>query len=619
MRRTVLTIARIAGLVLAAALFAAWQHAPVPNLLKALPIAVLALSLARPSLGLLAMAGFGPIVGGLAVVQASPFGATHAFEQLVLAVLIGSGLRFGTRQLPLRLAEPALLLATVAVASAIAVQPALVLRQMPGASAAEYIVVLLSGGYFDRGMMGEPLTFAVITAESLALALVAERHVREEPALAARILRMTVVGHAGLAMISIDRLAGAALRTEDAWPSLLRLAREVRISTYADLNAAGSVLAMVLLAGCGLLVESPRWRTLSPIALAVVGAGLWISGSRTALAALAIVVCGGLLFEAIRRRGRARWIAVAATAAVLVAGLGAAVRYPAVRNVSASTAIGARAFLARIGVEMWRTSPVLGIGIGRFWAESSNFGGPDRLFGIVNENAHNNFLQVLAEQGIVGLLALVVALAAVFMAPASRAAVRSALGRFLAAGLVVFMLTWLGGHPLLQAEASFAFWLLAGVFAGMGDPPTPGRWRTMTVVGAALLLLTAPVRADRAIRNAGLEYLGAGVSGWRPELDGVRYREAGPTFKLYLPADGTAVTLPMRRAPQAPDPLTIASRVGRYTLPEVRLSGDAWLDVPIQLPNANRRFELVEFSVTAVDPIAPTPLVFVGKTVVRSR
>ena len=109
------------------------------------------------------------------------------------------------------------------------------------------------------------------------------------------------------------------------------------------------------------------------------------------------------------------------------------------------------------------------------------------------------------------------------------------------------------------------------------------------------------------------------MSGWRPELDGVRYREANATFQLYLPSDGTPVTLPLRRAPYAPDPLLITPASAGSLSTQVRLTGNAWLDVPIQLQKANRRFELVEFTATGADSSAASPFVLVGKTVVRSR
>src|SRR5262249_5227180 len=90
------------------------------------------------------------------------------------------------------------------------------------------------------------------------------------------------------------------------------------------------------------------------------------------------------------------------------------------------------------------------------------------------------------------------------------------------------------------------------------------------------------------------------------------------TFKLYLPSDGRAVTLPLRRASSAPDPLLITLRARGRHLDDVTISGDSWSRVPVQLLGANLRFELVEFAVEggAGDR---TPLVLVGKEEVHPR
>jgi O-antigen ligase len=618
-RRIILVAIRLCGLAIALAIFIAWQFSPSPLPLKLLPAAVLGLTLYRPAAGLLVMAGLGPVAGGWAVVLSSLYGPTHAFEQLVLGVLIGAGLRIWRSPVPLRLAEPAVLLGAVAVASAIAVQPALLVHQSPGVTVTDYIRMLLSGAYFDRGMLAQPLTFAMMTIEAVALAVVSERLVREDPALASRIVRMVVVGHAGLAAISMTRIIGAALQTDQMLPSIARLLRDVRVSTYADLNAAGSVFAMVFVAGTGLLPGSWRWRFLTFVALIVIGIGLWLAGSRTALLAVAAGLFVLLVTQAIRRRGPMRWLAVSAIVAAIAVALWTTARYPAIRNTSPSSALQVREFLAHIGVEMWRSAPLLGVGIGRFWAESANYGGADRPFGIGNENAHENFLQVLAEQGIVGLAALVFALVTLLAAAFRPAIMRSPLHRCVAAGIFVFVLTWFGGHPLLLAEAGFAFWLLAGVLAGATEAPRSGPWRMFLVLAAAVLLVTAPLRASRTIREMKFEDVPMGLSAWQADLDGVRYRGAGPIFQLYVPSDGTAVTLPLRRGPAAPNPLVMQMRINGQPVSEFPVPG-YWQPIFIQLPKVNRRFELVEFAVEGAQssPAYP-PLVLVGRMEVKSR
>jgi hypothetical protein len=618
-RQLILTAFRLSGLTIVVAIFIAWQFSLAPVPLKLLPVGVLALTLYRPAAGLLAMAGLGPVVGAWAVALASPYGATNAFELLVLAVLIGAGLRAWRPAIPLRLTEPALLLAAVAIASAIAVQPALLLHGSPGVPAFEHIRILLSGAYFGRGMVASPLSIAAVTAESLALAIVAERLVREDPALAEQVVRMAVIGHAGLAVISINRIIGAAIQTDQVLPSMVRLFRTVRTSAYADLNAAGSVLAMVFVAGTGLFAGSSRWRWLTTIALVVIGLGLWFSGSRTALVALAIGLLFVLIAEAVRRRGSNRWLAAGTVLGVLAISLWAAARYPAIRNTSPAVSVEVRGFLARIGFDMWRTAPILGVGIGRFWAESANYGGPNRPYGIVNQNAHNNFLQVLAEEGIVGLVALVVALGTLFAPARGPTIMQSPFHRSLLAATVVFIVTWLAGHPLLVAEAAFAFWLLAGVLAGSTEAPRPGQWRLLLVLAAVVLMVTAPLRAGREIREMEFEDVPKGLSEWRAVLDGVQYRGAGATFELYVPSDGTMVTLPMRRGPSAPDPLIMTMRIDGQQVSEFPVPG-YWQPITIQLPKASRRFELVEFVARAAEPSPDSaPVVLVGKMEVKSR
>jgi O-antigen ligase len=68
------------------------------------------------------------------------------------------------------------------------------------------------------------------------------------------------------------------------------------------------------------------------------------------------------------------------------------------------------------------------------------------------ENAHNNFLQVLAEVGVAGLAALLSFLGVVFWEAWRRT--RTAAGgpwrHAAAAGLLAFMMTWATGHPMLM-------------------------------------------------------------------------------------------------------------------------------------------------------------------------
>ena len=52
---------------------------------------------------------------------------------------------------------------------------------------------------------------------------------------------------------------------------------------------------------------------------------------------------------------------------------------------------------------MWATDPIFGVGAGRYYGMSERFMGPF-IRDLWRENAHNNFLQIGAELGALGLL-----------------------------------------------------------------------------------------------------------------------------------------------------------------------------------------------------------------------
>ncbi len=135
---------------------------------------------------------------------------------------------------------------------------------------------------------------------------------------------------------------------------------------------------------------------------------------------------------------------------------------------------------------MTATNPAFGVGIGRFYARSGEFSSPELLVSFppaIHENAHNNFLQILAELGIVGfasvlwLLWSTVRYGRRLLAADLQVDPHGLLRWSLVTGLLAFLLSWLGGHPLLIDEPAFAFWLLLGTVAGWGasaDPSTGG-------------------------------------------------------------------------------------------------------------------------------------------------
>lgn len=126
-----------------------------------------------------------------------------------------------------------------------------------------------------------------------------------------------------------------------------------------------------------------------------------------------------------------------------------------INNLEALNAhFGSRAEIYRAAIRMFENFPLMGLGQGTFYRMSGTleFAGSRFLASIQGENAHNYFLQILTETGLVGFFTL----AAVIVVPIVRA--RFSL-RLLAIGviLIAFGLGNLFAHSLLIRENFFLF------------------------------------------------------------------------------------------------------------------------------------------------------------------
>jgi hypothetical protein len=256
--------------------------------------------------------------------------------------------------------------------------------------------------------------------------------------------------------------------------------------------------------------------------------------------------------------------------------------------------------MVKAGVQMFRQAPVFGIGIARFYGASEAYIEPDevRIVGYKRENAHNNFVQVAVEQGLVGLSAMLWWLA-VLLVTGTRTQISSptAFRGALLVAIVACVGTWMTGHPLLVPEFAFVFWFYCGIVTAMTPEPLASRPRWLYWILVASVLVSIVPRAYYARNTVFLEHMGFGLSKlWRHD-DQQRYREAGALFDIYLPATGRPVEVPIRRAPDAPDSLLVDVRIGGRLVDTVSVGGDAWQTVLIQLPLGPRQFELVDFAV----------------------
>jgi O-antigen ligase len=255
-------------------------------------------------------------------------------------------------------------------------------------------------------------------------------------------------------------------------------------------NALGLLAAMgviLVLGFAGRTRAGSGGRLLAGAAAVLMGATLYLSASRGAVAALALGLAVSLFLAGGRRRAVATSMAGVAAVGVLVV-LAAAVVAPdrAPAEVPAwRTAATDDAGAASVSVEprlrfwavAWRSAgdaPLLGTGAGAFgrtWLERRPVPAQAR-------NVHNLYLETLAELGIVGLAMLLAALTAPLVAAARARA-----------------------HPLAPAAtgAYVAFLAHAGIDADWETTVLPV---AALVCGAALLLMARPPGAGRRVAGA---------------------------------------------------------------------------------------------------------------------
>lgn len=608
---------RFAAIALAALPQAAWLLHGGPVALKLLHLAVLVTAITRPAAGLLVLSGLGPLIPIVATWGDSPVPPGRLLEVLVVACITGVLVRM-RRDDPATVTGPwAALVAAVAAASLAAIIPARVLFHLPETSWMTLVREQLRGDYFVYSTVLEPLFFAALVIEGAALAWCAERITRRHPSVARGAVGLLVAAHAVVGLLTVERLAEAIQRSDQ---TLLHYLTAVRISIFYDKNAAGPVLAMVLLAGVG-LAATRRTRVVLSAALGLVGLTLVLTGARLALAACVLSAFAGTILLGLRFSRRTLLSGAGAFTLVIAAVAALWSLYPSSRSLGG--VVSGRLIMAGVALDMTRDAPAFGVGVGTFYERSSDYGG-ERLRWILGsdvprENAHNNFLQILAEQGVIGLAACLGLLIAVIVP-----AVRSARGagrfhRWLLLGVTAFVLTWFGSHPLLVAEAAFPFWLSFGLLAAQVPARQPSSQTRMLMAGViVVVLLSALPRASAARRSAYLEHIGVGLSLWQPGEDGERYREAGNRFSLYLPSDA-GITLPVRRLQGTPDPMRLEVRAGARLVNVLTVGGTGWVRVRVLSPASSEAFTRFDFSLTGPDgeAILSSPAVHVGKAIVQ--
>jgi O-antigen ligase len=585
--------------VLASALCQSMYSSTAGWVPAALATAMGVAALLTPAAAILILAGLGPIAGIIFVLSRTEAVGLRFDEAIVLAFIAGWSFRRALSPVQhhagptFRWAITLLLAAALASACIALVDVA---ATNPSMSFWRFLSDIVLRDYLASAT---PLLAPMLFVEGLVLSLIAadwcapDRHRRDA------VLRMMVAGAAAAATFNLLRLVLVAASRENAWSELVTLLATQRVNVhYGDLNAAGSYFAMMLFIAGGF---AARYR-LAIVSTAIIAAGLWISGSRTALAAALLTAAAASAVHLWRRTGRRLWPVLVVPVLLVVVTTTAAKWYPAGRNVEWRYALQFRVDAADAAVKLTKEHPWFGVGLGRFYPLSEQYLG-------LRENAHNNFLQIMAELGMPALALFLLANGAALRG-ASRSIAPRGPSWGLQAGLAVFLLTCLAGHPLLVAGAAFPFWLALGLAAASAGPD--GQLRRGVRLGAIAVLLafamTLPFRAVEATRTADVEHVTVGMSSlWQREPDGTRYRWAGGRSAFFVPSGARVVRIPLRHGGGQPDILQVRIFIDGREGDRIFLrSGEEWRTLSLLLPSRSRRpFFRIDLEATSPDSERP--------------
>jgi O-antigen ligase len=392
------------------------------------------------------------------------------------------------------------------------------------------------------------------------------------------------------------------------------LAREAvigyRFSAHVlDPNAAGSQFVLVLCLALGIAMrDQGRRRAFWILTAAACVVGLWMSRSRTAEAAAALTIPVAFLWAVTTNWTRAkRFSLIGAVVGVIV--LVGAVRVVQIERDPTYTASGFRQQFVMSSFRVIGTHPYLGIGPGRYFRDSPNFLTAQLAWAYGSENAHNNFLEITTEAGIIGFFLYATWFAGALIL-AFRGLVRTPRDwRFLGCvtGVVAFLGTCLTGHPLLVPEVAMVFFfqlalaaslggsaLLNGVWnarrseASVGQTDRAARvipWRAITAVGTILFAVLPAWTLEKPLVPVHLE-----------EVDGMYYADGGLAddipfrwtrkfASLYVDASTRAIELPLRSplAGKTKEPTLVEISSAGVTLANVPV-GDKWTWVTVSIP-----------------------------------
>jgi len=609
---------RLLAIVPCAALLVALLSPHTPHLARLLIVVMFGVTLWKPDAGLLAAAGLVPL--GAYIAALDGLVEYYRMTEVILLSFLAAWLLRPPDQEPRphvqgpdlpRYSWTAAWLFSVSIAS---LSFALCRQLAPYSDALRTnleTIALRYFGYADPTGVGDAARFI----EGFAIVAATMELFRRKPGLARSLPVVLALSAIAAAATSVLLWLGVAPQKILEHEALIGY----RFSAHVlDQNAAASHFVLVLCLALGIAMrEGGRRRVFWVAAAAACALGLWMSRSRTAEAAAGLAIAAAFIWATTTEWTRAKRMSlVGGVLAVLV--VFEAVRAMRFERDPTYPASGFRQQFVMSSFRVIGTHPYLGIGPGRYIRDSPNFLTPQLAWSYGSENAHNNFLEITTEAGIIGFF-LYAAWFGGALVPPFRALARDPRDwRLLGctAGVVAFLGTCLLGHPLLVSEVAAAFFFQAGLAAALGGsallnsvrPPEGGHgvrttpvvpWRVVTAVGTiAFAVLPAwtlekplvPVHLEEV---DGIYYADGGIA------DGVPFRWTRKYASLFVNKDARVVEVPLRSPLTAitKEPTLVQITSSGVTLANV-LVGDTWkyvrfglplIDPPLQFSRINLR------------------------------
>jgi hypothetical protein len=581
------------------------------------------LALVRPADALLATAallGFGIILShlaGLPLLRVTDVLVAMSLAGFVLhAILPGSRFRAA---IGASLSAAVVLFAIAAVASTLSW---LRVYEIQWGSSSAYLQALwhfASRDYFVKPGEFWLVVSTVAMLQGLALFVMTAAWCQMDAAFFVRGLRMLTIGGAGLAMMSVVRVGEILLRNPQGLAQMRATYDGLRISPQIpDYIAAGSYFSLCWLAALGLAIAAAGRRFSWVVVSLPLLAALYLTGSRSVIAAALGGVAVLAFISVVRPRATAMRgvIAVAIVAVVVMIGTFQWMVGHDIAGAMARASLSVRGELLRVGLRVIQTRPLFGVGIDRFFLVAGTIKSPllDAAWSS-RRNPHNDFLRFAGELGLVGLSLFlwILVSAGLRIWRALRQDSDPQLAG-LVSGIVAFLITSVVSNPLMLREVSYVFWIALGLAVGRAaasqQPIAEGerlvaadrfdRMSRLRVAAAwilgGVLIASVPFRANQELATIDPTRVSYGLSDWNTDGDGTRFRWSGPQATVYVSGRARRVEIPLSGTLPSNGPQHVEVRLDGRPVNEVIAIGAAWQRVGVVLPagnlTASRRIDL---------------------------